>query len=255
MFKRFILYVTVLALASCASPKKVLYLQDLPSDYSKEITNDYNTRIQQSDLLSIIVTSKNPELSQMFNLISQASQSGMTSIQDKIVGYTVDNTGCINFPQLGKISLGGKTRVEVEDYIASELKTKGYVNDAVVTVRILNYKVSVLGEVLKPGSFNVSTDRFTVLDAIAAAGDLTIYGNREKVKVIREEKGVRTAVQLDLRTTEMFNSPYFYLKQNDVVYIEPNKAKIGQSEINQNRTIGTFASILSVLISIVALIL
>jgi polysaccharide export outer membrane protein len=127
------------------------------------------------------------------------------------------------------------------------------VNDAVVTVQFLNFKVSVMGEVVRPGTFEVDSDRITLLDALSLAGDMTIYGRRDNVRVIREENGERTVAIVDLRSRNLMNSPYYYLKQNDIVYVEPNKARAGQREINQNRSVSTFASILSVLASLASL--
>lgn len=146
------------------------------------------------------------------------------------------------------------TRAELTKYIKSQLIEKGLVKDPIVTIQFLNFKVSVLGEVNRPGIFEITSDRITLLDALSLAGDLTIYGQRENIKVVREENGERVVVSLDLRNKDLLSSPYYYLQQNDVVYVEPNKVKAGQREINQNRTIGTFASILSVMVSLAVLI-
>jgi polysaccharide export outer membrane protein len=244
-----------LLLVGCTSQKQVVYLQDLPAAYSDTSNPNYEPHIQPDDMISIIVNSRNPELVQMFNLPLVTNYVGGTQAQqNRVLGYSVDREGCIDFPQLGSIHLGGMTRNEVKKFIQQELIDKGLVGDPVVTVQFLNFKVSVLGEVAKPGSFEVTGDRITLLDAISRAGDLTIYGKRDNVKVIREAGGERSVATLDLRSKDIFSSPYYYLSQNDVVYVEPNKAKAGQREINQNRTIGTFASIVSVLISLAVLI-
>lgn len=170
-----------------------------------------------------------------------------------MLGYLVDKNGNINFPQLGEINVRGLTRFELSERISRELKDRGLVNDAVVTVQFLNFKVSVMGEVVRPGTFEVDSDRITILDALSKAGDLTIYGRRDNLKVIREENGERIVAIVDLRSMDLMNSPYYYLKQNDIVYVEPNKARAGQREINQNRSVSTFASILSVLASLASL--
>lgn len=247
-------------LCGCASQKQISYLQDVPENYNQEISADYDIRVASDDLIAIMVNSKDPELAQMFNLPMVSYQvnnnaSGYSGGQNRILGYLVDKEGCIHFPQLGALKVRGMTRTELTDYIGNQLIERGFMKDPIVTVQFLNFKVSVLGEVTRPGTFDVTSDRITLLDALSRAGDLTIYGKRENVKVIREENGKRMVATVDLRSANLLSSPYYYLKQNDVVYVEPNKAKAGQREINQNRTIGTFASILSVLISITALIL
>lgn len=245
--------------SSCASQKQISYLQDVPDDYRQKVVQDYDIRIRPDDLLSIMVNSKDPELVQMFNLPMVSYQitnstTGYAGGQNRILGYLVDKEGNIDFPQLGVIKVQDMTRAELTGTIKKQLIDKGLVNDPIVTVQFLNFKVSVLGEVTRPGTFEVNSDRITLLDALSRAGDLTIYGQRENVKVIREENGERVVASVDLRSSDLLSSPYYYLRQNDIVYVEPNKVKAGQREINQNRTIGTFASIVSVLISLSVLI-
>ena len=220
-------------LAGCASQKQISYLQDVPDDYRQKITQDYDLRIHPDDLLSIMVNSKDPELAQMFNLPMVSyqianSNTGYAGGQNRVLGYLVDKEGNIDFPQLGVIKVQGMTRAELTKYIKSQLIEKGLVKDPIVTIQFLNFKVSVLGEVNRPGTFEITSDRITLLDALSLAGDL--------------------------RNKDLLSSPYYYLQQNDVVYVEPNKVKAGQREINQNRTIGTFASILSVMVSLAVLI-
>jgi len=231
-------------------------MQDVTGGFRQQISQDYDVRINSDDLISIMVNSKDPELVQMFNLpmVSyQYSASGYVGGTQRMLGYLVDKNGNINFPQLGEINVRGLTRFELSERISRELKDRGLVNDAVVTVQFLNFKVSVMGEVVRPGTFEVDSDRITILDALSKAGDLTIYGRRDNLKVIREENGERIVAIVDLRSMDLMNSPYYYLKQNDIVYVEPNKARAGQREINQNRSVSTFASILSVLASLASL--
>jgi len=246
----------LLLLGGCASQKEITYLQDVTRNYRQTIAQDYDVRINSDDLLSIMVNSKDPELVQMFNLpmVSyQVTSMGYLGGQQRMLGYLVDKNGNIKFPQLGELNVRGLTRFELSDLISNELKERGLVNDAVVTVQFLNFKVSVMGEVVRPGTFEVDSDRITLLDALSLAGDMTIYGRRDNVRVIREENGERTVAIVDLRSRNLMNSPYYYLKQNDIVYVEPNKARAGQREINQNRSVSTFASILSVLASLASL--
>ena len=246
-------------LAGCASQKQISYLQNVPDDYRQKITQDYDLKIHPDDLLSIMVNSKDPELAQMFNLPMVSyqianSNTGYAGGQNRVLGYLVDKEGYIDFPQLGVIKVQGMTRTELTKYIKKQLIEKGLMKDPIVTIQFLNFKVSVLGEVNRPGTLKITSDRITLLDALSLAGDLTVYGQRENVKVIREENGERVVASLDLRNKDLLSSPYYYLQQNDVVYVEPNKVKAGQREINQNRTIGTFASILSVMVSLAVLI-
>lgn len=246
-------------LTGCASQKQTSYLQNVPENYRQKIAQNYDIRIHTDDLLSIMVNSKDLELVQMFNMpmVSyqiNSSSTGYSGGQSRVLGYLVDKEGNIDFPQLGIIKVQGMTRSELTEYIKEQLIEKGLVNDPIVTIQFLNFKVSVIGEVTRPGTFDIASDRITLLDALSRAGDLTIYGRRENVKIIREENGERLIVSLDLRSSDLLSSPYYYLRQNDIVYVEPNKAKAGQREINQNRTIGTFASIVSVLVSLSVLI-
>lgn len=256
--KGLFLCLMVYLLAGCTSSKKVVYLQDAGEGFSQQIQQDYELKIRPDDVLSITVNSKDAELVQMFNLpiirYDFAGPGTGGGGAGTVLGYTVNKSGNIDFPQLGSVTVQGKTRSELASYIKDQLISNGYVKDPVVTVQFLNFRISVLGEVTRPGSLSFKNDRITVLDAISEAGDLTIYGKRDNVRVIREENGQRTMATLDLRSADIFQSPYFYLQQNDVVYVEPNKVKAGQSEINQNRSIGTIASIVSVLISLAVLI-
>lgn len=244
-------------LTGCSSQKQISYMQDVRENYRQKVTQEYEIRIHSDDLLSIMVNCTNLELAQMFNLpmVSyQISSNGYSGGQNRILGYLVDKEGNIDFPQLGLIKVQGMTRFELTNHIKEQLISRGLINDPIVTVQFLNFKVSVMGEVARPGTFDVTSDRITILDALSRAGDLTIYGKRENVKVIREENGERIVATLDLRKSDILDSPYYYLQQNDIVYVEPNSVKAGQREINQNRSIGTFASITSVLISLAVLI-
>lgn len=251
-------FLIVLLFASCASQKRISYLQDIPDTYSSTVGIQQGGVVRTGDWISILISSKDIELAQMFNLpviSSSLTGNGITSGgSNRISGYLVDGNGCIDFPQLGTIEIKGLTLVELSALVKKKIITGGYINDPVVTVQYMNFNVSVMGEVVRPGVFNASTGRVTILEALSMAGDLTIYGKRENVKVIREENGERTVASLDLRSKQIFSSPYYYLQQNDVVYVEPNKARSGQREINQNRTWGTFASIISVLVSLSVLI-
>lgn len=255
-----LLFMSIILLGSCSSQKKITYLQNTADRYEQKGTDNYEVRIRPDDLIAIMVNSKDSELAQMFNLPMISYQinnttRGIGSMQNRILGYLVDKQGKINFPQLGTLKIVGMTRTELTEYIQNELKINGFINDPIVTVQFLNFKVSVIGEVSRPGTIDVPTDRITIFDALSAAGDLTIYGQRENVKIIREIDGKKIVSIVDLRSADILDSSFYYLQQNDVVYVEPNKAKAGQREINQNRSVGTWASISSVLVSIATLII
>lgn len=246
----------VLLLTACTSSKKILYLQDVQPLKQQDIENQYEVKIHNDDLLAIMVNSKNPELALPFNMPLVSYQMGYQSAYgQKILGYLVDSDGNIDFPILGKIHVAGMTRKELTAYLKQRLIDEDYIKDPIVTIQFLNFKISVMGEVNRPGSFDINSDRITLLEALSKAGDLTIYGRRDRVAVIREVDGVRTILYHDLRSSDIFQSPCYYLQQNDIVYVEPNKAKTGQSRINQNNSVSVWTSVISVLTSIVTLIL
>ena len=244
-------------LTACTSPKKVLYLQDVVPLKQQEIEQKYEVIIHSDDLLSVMVNCKEPELALPFNMPMVTFQLGTTSGstgQQRVLGYLVDTNGDIDFPILGKLHVEGLTRMQLTELIKKKLSEGDLIKDPIVTVQFLNYKVSVMGEVARPGSFTISGDRITLLEALSMAGDLTIYGKRDRVAVIREKDGKRTILYHDLRSSDLFNSPCYYLQQNDIVYVEPNKAKAGQSGINQNNSVGVWLSSISVLASVISLI-
>ena len=242
-------------LASCSAPKEVLYLQDIASIKEENIDKNYEVIIHKDDLLAILVNSKDPELALPFNMPVVTYQIGaQTTAQQRLLGYLVDQNGDIDFPILGKIHVEGLTRMQVTELIKQKLMSEDLIKDPIVTVQFLNFKVSVMGEVTRPGTFDISGDRITLLEALSMAGDLTIYGRRDRVAVIREKDGKRRILYHDLRSSDIFQSPCYYLQQNDIVYVEPNKAKTGQSRINSNNSVGVWLSAVSVLASINSLL-
>lgn len=227
---------SVVMLASCANVKDIAYFQDKAIDHPEEIDKHGGIVIQPKDMISIVVSSRNPELSTMFNLPVVSYQAGSeivtSAAQQRLMGYVVDNDGYIDFPVLGEINVGGMTRWELSEYIKNTLLEKGYLNDAVVTVEFMNFKVSVLGEVNKPGTYTIEGDKVTVLQALSLAGDLTIFGKRNNVTVIREMDGERIFYNVDLCSVDMFKSPAYNLLQNDIVYVEPSDIKARQSTLD-----------------------
>ena len=258
MFKKYVAYLVVcmaVFFTACISPKKIIYLQDVVPLKQQEIEQKYEVIIHGDDLLAIMVNSRDPELALPFNMPMVSYQLGSnTGGQQRVLGYLVDTNGNIDFPILGEIHVEGLTRMQLTELIKNKLIEGDLIKDPIVTVQFLNFKISVMGEVGRPGSFTISGDRITLLEALSMAGDLTIYGRRDRVGVIRENNGKRTILFHDLRSADIFNSPCYYLQQNDIVYVEPNKAKSGQSSINQNNSIGVWVSVISLLTTIAVLI-
>lgn len=245
----------VVLLAACSAPKEVLYLQDISLIKEEAIDKSYEVIIHKDDLLAIIVNSKDPELALPFNMPLVSYQIGGQNVsQQRLVGYLVNQDGNIDFPILGEIHVEGLTRMQVTELIKKRLIEEELIKDPIVTVQFLNFKVSVIGEVGRPGTFDISRDRITLLEALSMAGDLTIYGRRDRVAVIREKDGKRSILYHDLRSSDIFQSPCYYLQQNDIVYVEPNNAKTGQSRINSNNSVGVWLSGVSVLASITSLL-
>lgn len=251
----------VVGLTACKTPEKINYIQDIEPGVAQPIESRQSIIIQPKDMLSIVVSTKDPELAAIFNLGVQTNRAGYSkeyaaTNSQYLSGYVVDNNGDIDFPVLGKIHAAGLSRWALQEKITRELTERDLLKDMVVTVQFMNFKVSVLGEVKKPGTYSIEGDKVTVLEAIAMAGDLTVYGIRDEVYVIREENGARQNFKLDLRSKDIFNSPAYYLRQNDIIYVKPNEVRAGQSTINQNsvRSISLWLSISSLLTSISILV-
>lgn len=240
----FVLFLTT----SCASRKELVYLQGASN--AKELVS-YEPVLQPDDVVMIVVSSENPEVAAPYNLkaITVQGDSENTIGTQRIQTYILDKEGKIEFPLLGSIALGGLTKTQAVAKLKELLKD--HVSDAVINFRILNFKVTVLGEVQKPGTYSVASERITLLEAIGMSGDLTIYGNRTNVLLIREKNGTKTMERIDLTKSDFLNSSAYYLSQNDVVYIEPNKTRINSSAIGPNLTVGISA--LSLIVTIIAL--
>ena len=257
--KKYSYFVLLVALmTSCSAPKNVAYLwnsNDVDLSQSQYL---YDAKIMPKDILTITVNTVNPEASAPFNLIVRSTltstSSNIATSGGSLQTYLVDNEGGIDFPVIGYIKVGGLTKRECEKLIHD--KVKPYLNAAenpVVTVRMSSYSISVLGEVNKPGSYQVSREKINILEALAQAGDLTIYGVRENVKLIRENaKGHKEIHTINLNDANLLTSPYYYLQQNDIVYVEPNKVKSQNSTIGASTTLWISAT--SILISMASLL-
>ena len=244
-------------LVSCSAQKRVWYLQDAQPFTPEQIAENGQIRIKPLDRLTIVVNSKDPELAVPFNSatsynsLTGANVSSAASSQ-ALQMRTVDEEGMLDMPVIGKIECKGKTRSELAQEIADKIREGGYISDPTVNIQFADMKISVIGEVARPGQYNITNDRISLLDALSLAGDLTIYGVRSDIKVIREENGVRTTATLDLTSQDIYDSPYFYLQQNDVVYVKPNKYRAQAGEISQNRSF--YISLVSTAVSVATLI-
>ena len=259
--KNLIGVVLLLFLEACSTSKEVAYFQDLrPGESELALTAPVEIKIQPKDKLSIVVNSQDFRLNNLFNLPVVSQQLGMEGSSNSnrgVSGYTVDSKGNIDFPVLGEIQVSGMTREEVATHIKKELQSHDLVKDPVVTVEYMNLSVAVMGEVNNPGRFNIDKDNLTILDALSQAGDLTIYGKREKVLVLRQEDRKQRVHGVNLCSAEhLYTSPAYYLQQNDVVYVEPNATKARQSTVNGNnvRSTSFWISLASLLTSIAVLI-
>ena len=252
MTKRLLFFtLTCILLASCQSYKKVPYLQD-SGEVQRAVAEAglYDARIMPKDLLTIVVSCSDTELAIPFNLTVappvNASQNSLTS-QPALQQYLVDNRGNIDFPVLGTLHIGGLTKGEAESLIKE---------NTIVTVRMANYKISVIGEVNRPGTFTISNEKVNLFEALAMAGDMTVYGLRDNVRLIREDAdGHQHIITLDMNRADIVQSPYYYLQQNDILYVTPNKTKAKTADISTSTTIwfsvvGTLVSLASLIITI-----
>ena len=244
--------------SSCGSTKKIAYLQNSDSINFEQSRFLYDARIMPKDQITISVNTTNSEASLPFNLLLQnAYQQGRTinnGLSGTLMPYLVDNEGYINFPIVGRLKVGGLTKAEAEQLVTEKIRPYlAETENPVVTVNMASYSVSVLGEVNRPGTFQVSREKITILEALAQAGDLTIYGVRDRVKLIREDAtGKKSVETLNLNDANIINSPYYYLQQNDVVYVEPNKIKAQNSKVGQTTTLWFSAT--SILVSLTSLL-
>ena len=252
-----ILLLATTLLSSCGTTKQIAYLQNSDSIDFAQSRFLYDARIMPKDQITISVNTTTPEASVPFNLLLQNSYSqgrAVNSSSSVLMPYLVDNDGFINFPIIGKLKVSGLTKSEAEQLVTEKIRP--YLAESenpVVTVTMASYSVSVLGEVNHPGTFQVSREKITILEALAQAGDLTIYGVRDRVKLIREDAtGKKSIETLNLCDANIINSPYYYLQQNDVVYVEPNKIKAQNSKVGQTTTLWFSAT--SILVSLTSLL-
>ena len=255
--KVFILFFLGAISFSCVSPKKIVYFQNLSEGQAILDTLQSASKIQPDDLLSIVVSASDLDAVRPFNLISEARPivDGLganvnTANNTQQQAYLTAQDGTIDFPILGNIKVAGLSRTELSEMLQNRISE--YVKNPIVTIRVLNFKVSLLGEVTAPGTYHFNGERLSLPAALGLAGDMTIYGRRDNVLVIRDDGRTKKYHYLDLRDSEVLNSEFYYLQQNDVIYVEPNRAQVQSSSFNRNTAI--YVSIASLLLSAMAII-
>ena len=247
----FLLLLFSIILSSCGARKDIAFYQN--SENAKEISSNFESKFKCDDLLRIFINTKDSEAGMIFNLpvvSTLLTKSGIGQIDYQ--SYLIDNLGFIEYPILGKIKVAGLTKSELINYLKQQFKP--YLkSDPVININILNYRISITGEVAKPGSFIINSERISIPEALALAGDLTIFGKRSNIIVLRDINGVKTINKIDITKTDFINSEFYYLTQNDVIYVEPNKTRVNASAIGPNASI--IISGLSLLITVVALLI
>lgn len=250
------------ALFSCSTPKEVEYIQDIVPGQEESFVHNPGLLIEPDDLISIIVTTKDPELGTIFNLqpgtinAELTNQSTQNTARNNVdFGYRVDPQGNIVFPILGQLHVAGMTRTELESLIKQRLLKEGMLKDCSVSVSFLNSRISIIGDVKSPGNYDFKNDKYTLLQALADAGDLNITAKRV-ITVVREKNGKRQVYAVDLKSRSLFDSPAYYLQQNDVIYVMPNDKKAAESDSNasQWRQISTWMGLMSFVASMVTVI-
>ena len=244
-----------MSVSSCATRQELVYFQDEPIAAATESQNEnFELTFKTDDLLTIVVSAQDPLVAQPFNLQATATTATVIDAQGdlKMQTYLIDSRGNIEFPVLGTLKMAGLTRGQANDMLKQKLSE--YIVNPIVNIRLANFTVTVLGEVLRPGTYTIQDERISLSEALGLAGDLTIYGRRDNVLLIREVDGQKRYHKFDLTSINTVNSPNYYLTQNDVLYVEPNNAKIRSSSYNQNNgviisAVGTIATIVAILIT------
>ncbi|MGJ8592107.1 MAG: polysaccharide biosynthesis/export family protein [Aquaticitalea sp.] len=243
--------VVICLFSSCANKKEILYLQDSEA-YNNTVINYSTPTIQPNDILKITVGTLEPEVAIPYNrTIGNAGNGGGIELM-KLEGYIVTPENTISFPEIGEVSTKGKTILQLQKDIKTKLEVGGHLVNPTVNVRVLNAKVTILGEVRNPGTFNFTEQNITLLQALGYAGDLTINGKREDVLLMRETDSLRQISHIDLTSAELLISPFYQLKPNDVIYVSPNEPKVKSAGFVGN--VGTFISVFSILLSTILII-
>ena len=247
----------IILVSSCATKQDVDYFQGMDASDNLVGLESYSPTFHIDDRLIIIVNALDPEAARPFNLTNVATSDSRGSVgvaatgRETLQTYIVDPEGNVDFPVLGKIKLAGLNRQQANNHIEEMLKD--YIKDPIVNIRTVNYKITVIGEVQRPGTYTTINERITILEALSLAGDLTIYGQRENILVIQDYDGKKTYTRVNLKSADLFTSPVYYLSQNDIVYVEPNKTQAKQSRIGAST--GVILSSIGLIISMTALII
>ena len=247
--KGFFLLILIASLTSCVSKKDITYFQNDEIEQAK-VSNSYNTILKPDDLLQITISAIDLEAVKPFNLpaVNFATTTGNPIGAPQQQSYLIDSDGYIEFPIIGQLKIGGLSRKDAINLLKKKLDPD-YIKNPTINIRITNYTISVLGDVKRPGTYTIPNERITILEAIGLAGDLNITGKRNTVKVFREINGKKLKYNIDLRSNKVFTSPVYYLQQNDLVYVDQNKASSQDAAFNRNT--GLFISIGSILISLI----
>lgn len=243
----------LVCITSCASRKDLVYFQDQPLSGSNKIDINTDLVYNANDLLVINVSALEPEAARPFNLQAVAYNAEVVEAQGtlKMQTYLIDSRGEIEYPVLGTLKIGGLTRTQATDYLKERLSE--YIKNPIVNIRLANFRITVIGEVNRPGTFTIQDERISIIEALGLAGDLTIYGRRDNIFLIRDINGEKRFSKLDLTSINIVNSPVYYLAQNDIIAVEPNKSKVRSSTFNPNTAvlisaISTLATIAAILI-------
>ena len=257
-YLRLVIVGIVVLCGACNAQRSVVYLQDAEDGAAVELPDEYIIRLKPHDNITIVVSCKDPELAAPFNAATTYSvlAGGTTTTSataSALQVLTVGSDGTIAMPILGKIECVGLTREELADLIERKIREGGYITEPSVNVRLCDHAISVVGEVMRPGRYAIGKDKISILEALALAGDMTIDGARDNIAVVRECGGKNIVTRLDIRSSECFASPCYYLEQNDIVIVSPNKSRAATARINQNRSF--WVSIASTAISLATLLI
>jgi len=241
-----------LSLFSCINNKRIAYLQNVPDStvYRAPEVPYVEPPIQPDDILSIAIQTIDPQNATLLNQLGSSAPTTVNPAGQAVSGYLVDKDGVVEVPMIGKIKVAGLSTFKARDVIKE--KASVYFKNPTVIVRFANFKVTVLGEVSKPGTYTLPNERVSVLDVLGLAGDLTIYGKRDNIMIIRQNGKEKEIYRLNLKSTDMFKSPYFFVKQNDIIYIEPSRAKVAALNQARTQTIAIVSSVLTLLFVVVS---
>jgi len=237
-----------LTFSSCVSRKKFMPYQEI-ENLQPESPKSFETVFQPDDMLLIVVSAEDQEIAEPYNVYGTVVSSGVGVEQRQQHTYLVDDEGYIEFPVLGRIHVAGKTKAQLADFLKKGISRD--IKNPIINIRITNYKVTVHGEVNRPGVHTIGSERITLPEALALSGDMTIYGNRQKILVMREENGIRKSSYVDITNADFMNSDFYYLKQNDIVFVEQNNVRKNSAAVGPN--ISTMFSAISLLVSIITL--